>query len=186
MAASALRRPPTDGPDAVIRLPDRVSPPQSPRSSSKRKAQAFLPSPQLRPPPAWSRLSSPATILRPPVPEPLSINSIIRQYCRRRFYVRPLHWTSDHLQLLDCRFAIKRARQNRRLKPRPRPATSTDAQSRLTDNVTHSQQQHQATKPTSKTVIDAAHLILSQAHNTVAKQCAVQELLSVYNFCDLK
>jgi hypothetical protein len=120
------------------------------------------------------------------VPEPLSINSILRQHCRSRLYVPPLHWTSDHLQLLDCRFALKRARQNKRLKPRRRPATSRDAQSRLTDDVTHSQQQHQAAKLTTETVIHAAHLLLYQAHNTVAKRCAVRELLSIYNIRHLK
>jgi hypothetical protein len=211
MAVSALRRPPTDGPDVVIWLPDRVPSSQSPRSSSKRKAQAFLPSPPRRrhcrspspfsspslstlsptitktPSPTWSRLSSPATILRPPVPEPLSINSVIRQYCRSRLYVPPLHWTSDHLQLLDCRFALKRAQRKGRSKPRRRPATSRDDQSRLTDNVTHSQRQYQAAKLTvSQTAIHAANLLLYQAHNTVIKHLAVQELLSVYNVRHLK
>ena len=146
----------TDGPDAAIRLPDGAPSLQSPRSSSKRKVQTFLPSPPPRrsrssspsastlaptitktPSSTWSQPSSPATILRPPVPEPLSINSIIRQYCGSRLYVPPLHWTSDHLQLLDCRFALKRARRKGRSKPRRRPAASRDDLSRLTDNVTH-------------------------------------------------
>src|SRR5271155_2413016 len=205
MAVSALIRSLTDGPDAAIWLPDRVPSLQSPRSGSKRKAQTFLSSPSPRhsrssspsastlaptitktPSSVWSQPSSPVTILRPPVPEPLSINSIIRQYSRSRLYVPPLHWTSDHLQFLNCRFALKRARRKERSKPRRRP-TSRDDQSRLTDNVTHSQRQRQAAKlTTSQTAIHAANLLLYQAHNTVVKHWAVQELLSVYNVRHLK
>jgi hypothetical protein len=206
MAVSALMQSLPDGPDAAIWLPDGALSLQSPRSGSKRKAQTFLPSPPPRrsrssspsastltptitktPSSIWSQPLSPATILRPPVPEPLSINSIIRQYCRSRLYVPPLHWTSDHLQLLDCRFALKRARRKGRSKPRQRPATSRDDQSRLTDNVTHSQRQHQAAKlTTSQTAVYAANLLLYEAHNTVVKHCAVEELLSVYNVHHLK
>lgn len=206
MAVSALMRSLTDGPDATIRLPDGVPSLQSPRSGSKRKAQSFLLSPPPRrsrspspsastlaptitktPSSVWSQPSSPATILRPSVPEPLSINSIIRQYCRSRLYVPPLHWTSNHLQLLDCRFALKKTRRKGRSKSRRRPATSRDDQSRLTDNVTHSERQHQAAKlTTSQTAIHAANLLLYQAHNTVVKHWAVEDLLSVYNIRHLK
>ncbi|KAI1157805.1 hypothetical protein F5B18DRAFT_139175 [Nemania serpens] len=52
-------------------------------------------------------------------PEPSSINSIIREHNRSRLYVRPLHWTSQHLQLLGCRFVLKKA--TRRQSERPCP-----------------------------------------------------------------
>ncbi|KAL6699460.1 hypothetical protein J3F84DRAFT_185394 [Trichoderma pleuroticola] len=42
---------------------------------------------------------SPFASIRPPEP-----SSIIRQYCRERLYVMPLHWTLQHLDLLGCRF----------------------------------------------------------------------------------
>lgn len=48
------------------------------------------------------RLSNPA--FRTTKPEPSSINDIIRQHSRSRLYVKPLHWTSHHLDLLQCRF----------------------------------------------------------------------------------
>ncbi|KAL7941401.1 hypothetical protein V8C42DRAFT_335051 [Trichoderma barbatum] len=37
-------------------------------------------------------------------PEPLSINGILRQRCRKRLYVTPLHWKLQQLDLLGCRF----------------------------------------------------------------------------------
>jgi hypothetical protein len=37
-------------------------------------------------------------------PEPFSLNGLLRQHCRDRLYVHPLHWTAQHLQLLNCRF----------------------------------------------------------------------------------
>lgn len=30
----------------------------------------------------------------------------LRAHCRERIYVRPLYWTAQHLQLLDCRFVL--------------------------------------------------------------------------------
>ncbi|KAK3933438.1 hypothetical protein QBC46DRAFT_402393 [Diplogelasinospora grovesii] len=39
--------------------------------------------------------------------EPLSINDILRKHSRDRLFVPPLHWTSQHLALLECRFARK-------------------------------------------------------------------------------
>lgn len=37
-------------------------------------------------------------------PQPLSLNDLLRQHCRDRLYIKPLHWTAQHLQLLKCRF----------------------------------------------------------------------------------
>lgn len=36
--------------------------------------------------------------------EAKSINSILRENCRERLYVQPLHWVQRHLDLLDCTF----------------------------------------------------------------------------------
>ena len=37
-----------------------------------------------------------------------SINGILRQHARQRLYVRPLHWTAEHLRLLGCVFTTDR------------------------------------------------------------------------------
>ena len=37
-------------------------------------------------------------------PEPSSVNAVLREHHRTRLYVRPLHWTQTHMQLLGCRF----------------------------------------------------------------------------------
>lgn len=71
-------------------------------SSPKRKAR-------MSPPPQSPRCSRPSPSTVPPPPEPLSINGILREHCRSRLFVRPLHWTSDHLRLLDCRFVLQTA-----------------------------------------------------------------------------
>lgn len=38
------------------------------------------------------------------LPEPASINAILRDHCRTRLFVQPILWTSQHLRLLDCQF----------------------------------------------------------------------------------
>jgi len=50
-------------------------------------------------------------------PQPLSLNDLLRQHCHDRLYVKPLHWTARHLQLLKCRF-VRRQRT-------PQPASSS-------------------------------------------------------------
>ena len=50
-------------------------------------------------------------------PQPLSLNDLLRQHCHDRLYVKPLHWTAQHLQLLKCRF-VRRQRI-------PQPASSS-------------------------------------------------------------
>lgn len=42
----------------------------------------------------------------------LSINEIFRKHSRDRLFVHPLHWTSQHLGLLECRFARINAELN--------------------------------------------------------------------------
>lgn len=39
-----------------------------------------------------------------------SIHSILRENARKRLYVKPILWTSDHLQLLGCTFNYRPAR----------------------------------------------------------------------------
>jgi hypothetical protein len=56
------------------------------------------------------------------VPQPLSLNDLLRRHCRDRLYVPPLRWTAQHVQLLECRFV-----------PRPRtPQLASSTQARLT------------------------------------------------------
>src|SRR5271154_3538181 len=53
------------------------------------------------------------------LPQPLSLNDLLRQHCRDRLYVPPLRWTAQHVQLLNCRFVPR--------PPTPQPASSTQA-----------------------------------------------------------
>jgi hypothetical protein len=41
------------------------------------------------------------------VPEPASINAILREHCRTRLYVHPIAWTTDQPRLLGCQFVRK-------------------------------------------------------------------------------
>jgi hypothetical protein len=50
-------------------------------------------------------------------PQSFSLNDLLRQHCRDRLYIQPLHWTAQHLQLLGCRFVCRRRT--------PQPASST-------------------------------------------------------------
>jgi hypothetical protein len=62
-------------------------------------------------------------------PQPLSLNDLLRQYCHDRLYVQPLHWTAQHLQLIECRFV----RRQRTLQPTsptqggPAPLSKSDS-----------------------------------------------------------
>ncbi|KAI1108158.1 hypothetical protein F5Y14DRAFT_437188 [Nemania sp. NC0429] len=56
------------------------------------------------PPSTRRRLSNASLVLPYQPPHPLSINGLIRKHCRDRLYVHPLQWTSQHLELLGCRF----------------------------------------------------------------------------------
>jgi hypothetical protein len=42
----------------------------------------------------------------PSIPESGSINAIIHANSRTRLYVRPIKWTSDQLEVLQCRFTL--------------------------------------------------------------------------------
>ncbi|EHK26801.1 uncharacterized protein TRIVIDRAFT_62604 [Trichoderma virens Gv29-8] len=50
-------------------------------------------------------------------PEPSSINGILRQHCRKRLYVTPLHWKLEHLDLLGCRFRARSDKKDKTKKP---------------------------------------------------------------------
>jgi hypothetical protein len=54
-------------------------------------------------------------------PQSFSLNDLLRQHCRDRLYVQPLHWTAQHLQLLGCRFVRR---------PHRSPASSTQVDKR--------------------------------------------------------
>ena len=55
----------------------------------------------------------------PQLPQSLSLNDLLRRHCRDRLYVPPLPWTTQHVQLLKCRFVPR--------PPTPQPASSTQA-----------------------------------------------------------
>lgn len=48
------------------------------------------------------------------LPEQASIHAILRRHCGTRLFVKPIVWTSQHLQLLDCRFETREIPQGPR------------------------------------------------------------------------
>jgi hypothetical protein len=46
------------------------------------------------------------------IPEPASINAMLREHCRTRLYVHPIAWTTDQPRLLGCQFVRKALPQN--------------------------------------------------------------------------
>jgi hypothetical protein len=67
-------------------------------------------------------------------PQPLSLNGLLRQHYRDRLYVQPLHWTTQHLELLKCRFVRRQCTSQPvsstydRLTPPSESAQDTDLQ----------------------------------------------------------
>src|SRR5271170_2691363 len=97
------------------------------------------------------RLSSSQSTL-----EPLSINDILRRHSQSRLYVFPIRWTSDQLELLECRFLVKR---------RPRPRTD---QSGAKNIARCGEQQHQAAESKIKLLTRSINY-LHRAHSTEFK-----------------
>ncbi|KAJ4328617.1 hypothetical protein N0V84_000976 [Fusarium piperis] len=96
--------------------PNEVSPPTVPKSEQKRTVDdAALPEPQ----PQKLRSFSLTRPIQIQAPQPSSINSILREHSRTRLYVKPLYWTSQHLQLLNCQFVLENG-------PRPDESSSLE------------------------------------------------------------
>jgi hypothetical protein len=107
-------------------------------------------------------------------PEPFSLNGLLRKHCHDRLYVHPLHWTAQHLQLLNCRFF--------HCQPLPPPASSTQAypppgeseQPREDSKLDKQQPKHGQ-----DINLKAARRLAFSPHDT-AKELAMRELLSDY------
>ncbi|CAM1501620.1 Fc.00g036040.m01.CDS01 [Cosmosporella sp. VM-42] len=90
--------------------PQPRSEPESPLKIASDVASSTV---QPEQPPSPKKLkpsSQPAVQYR--IPEPLSINAIMREHRGTRLYIKPLYWTSTHLNLLDCHFEQKKAEEH--------------------------------------------------------------------------
>lgn len=157
---------------------------QEPRTKSKRTAEDALPSPRSKraclPTPKFlgSSWSSSRTTTRPA--DPLSINGLMRKHSRDRLYVPLLHWTSQHLQLLDCQFILEKAGPQQKESSRRRRGRSGNAnQGCYTDDkATRNRQQHsEAASLSTEAVIRATADDLRYASTTEFKTSAVRHLL---------
>jgi hypothetical protein len=106
-------------------------------------------------------------------PQPFSLNDLLRQHCRDRLYVQPLHWTAQHLQLLECQFV--------RRQPTPRPASSTLAGLTPPSESEQSEEDSKANKHPPKhgqdTDLEYAVRRLAYFRDTIVKQSGLIDLL---------
>ena len=65
----------------------------------------------------------------PQPPQSSSLNDLLRQHCRDRLFVQPLHWTAKHLQVLGCRFVRTRQPSSSTLAGLATPGLSESEQS---------------------------------------------------------
>ncbi|RSL97464.1 hypothetical protein CDV31_013016 [Fusarium ambrosium] len=139
--------------------PDGVSPPIAPKSGQKRRIGGAV-------------LSE---------PQPSSINSIIRKHSRSRLYVSPFHWTSQHLQLLDCQFVLEKAAQQQNERSGPgqgRRSGSANKGCCSKGKATGDQQQYgEAANLPTEAAIRAAVDHLRNAGTSAFKTLAIQDLL---------
>ncbi|XTI87289.1 hypothetical protein V2W45_403133 [Cenococcum geophilum] len=103
------------------------------------------------------------------LPQPLSLNDLLRRHCRDRLYVPPLRWTVQHLQLLKCRFV-----------PRPRtPQPASPTRARLTPP-SESEQSEEVSKHPPKqedTGLQRAIRRLTRGNNLLFKRWGLKRLL---------
>jgi hypothetical protein len=102
------------------------------------------------------------------LPEPFSLNGLLRQHCHDRLYVHPLRWTAQHLQLLNCRFFHRR--------PLPPPASSTQAHRESEQPGEDSKLDKQQPKHGQDIDLKAARRLAFSPFST-AKKFAMRELL---------
>lgn len=69
---------------------------------------AHSPSNSTPPSPRSRQASGPSRTPSCQLPDPGSINDLLRKTCRERLYVSPLRWTWRQLDLLQCRFTNDR------------------------------------------------------------------------------
>ena len=104
----------------------------------------------------------------PQLPQPLSLNDLLRRHCRDRLYVPPLRWTAQHVQLLKCRFV-----------PRPpisQPASS--AQARLTPPSESEQAGEESKHPLKQKDISLRRALcrLARGNNLLFKRWGLERL----------
>ncbi|KAH8808219.1 hypothetical protein F5884DRAFT_857761 [Xylogone sp. PMI_703] len=116
-------------------------------------------------------------------PESSSINDILRQHCRTRLYVPAIGWTSDQLQLLDCRFSLKRMSPSKRSKESTLPSQKSGHR--------NSQTQIEETYATRRQRNNLPHLASVAAYlfrpcTMEFRKSVIAELLSSHNIHPLK
>lgn len=87
-----------------------ISPSQELEHTAKRPAEHELwqnPRPRRPRLPDSYAPPSPAPYSSLQLPDPSLIQGLIRKYNKERLYVRPLYWTSQQLQLLECQFVCE-------------------------------------------------------------------------------
>ena len=100
-AAETTARPRTRPP-----CPSAPGSPMRSQSSAPCSSQSSAPRPSTQSSaPRSSTQTASATGIRRP--ETSSLNAIMRENNRERLFVTPLHWRSQHIQLLDCSFVLK-------------------------------------------------------------------------------
>lgn len=106
-----------------------------------------------------------------PVPsqQPRSLNDLLRQHCHDRLYVQPLHWTTQHLRLMNCQFA----RPPCASLPARFPDRSRTSQSE------REQQQREDFKNTYDIELPKAVRQLAYEDDMISKQWALDALLNV-------
>jgi hypothetical protein len=104
----------------------------------------------------------------PQLPQPLSLNDLLRRYCRDRLYVPPLRWTAQHVQLLKCRFVPR--------PPIPQPASSTQA--RLTPPSESEQTGEESKHPLKQKDIGLRRALcrLARGNSLLFKRCGLERL----------
>lgn len=120
---------------------------------------------------------SPRSVVGWNLAEDGSIHSILRDNARKRLYVDPIAWTSDHLRLLECTFNYRPARSwNRKERAKLHPLESSHARENVggqAERGTHESQR----------LNYANHLKIMLANPSLlgGKKSALQEILEVYN-----
>ncbi|PKY05576.1 hypothetical protein P168DRAFT_317098 [Aspergillus campestris IBT 28561] len=106
-----------------------------------------------------------------------SIHSILRDNCRKRLYVKPIAWTSDHLQLLRCRFNYRPARSwPKEERSKRQPLEPSHAQKNV-------EQQAERRTHESQRLRYANNLKVLLAYPSLlgGKQSAIEEILEAYD-----
>lgn len=111
--------------------------------------------------------SSPSTATSQ-FPSTLSLDDVIRQH-RKRLYIHPLQWTSQHLHILGCQFVT----QSRTPRPPLEEITPSDPNKGL---------RPQQTVDVSPNAIKALKSLRSEFNNEKGRRWAIDDLMAAYGF----